>query len=601
MTQTETYPHFETHAGQKRSKSTPWLIAFFATVITAIVRWVMLDGPVIVKADDAMRLVQVYDFLGGQGWFDTMQHRLGLEGGTVMHWSRLVDLPIAALVVSGDFMFGAGRGELVAIWVWWLVPLFAGMLAVMQIAARWVEPEELTAVAIVAASAFLAVGFGPGTFDHHNVQLALCLWMMAGLTSSCGARWSMPVAAICAALMLAIGMESLPLVAFGGIWLTLAWAMGFVSSRQARAFGLSLVAAMAVLFPMLVPPSQWFSNACDAFSAFHLVMASIGGAGLAAATLFAETRLARFASTMVTGCVAGAALLFVFPHCFSDPLVGLDPLVQQFWLDGIIEAQSIVELWNAEPFSLISYFVFPAIALAVCCLALFTFKAHRAIILLFAGQIALALAVTAWQVRGYGFAMMMAIIPMAFLVVIAKRQFETYRTSTTGFRLAAVWMVSISFFWTIAGDWSQALADGASKTASFATNSDNLEQCLLPNQFAALAAEPQGVVLGGSNLGTRILRHTDHRAISGNYHRNEAGILALIEIMRSAPEDSIETIRALGITHIANCLQTPDGKLFARNAPDGLQAQLNRQQVPEWLEPIPSTVDTHMVVYRVLH
>src|SRR5690606_28265498 len=48
--------------------------------------------------DDIMRLVQVRDLLAGQGWFDLMQYRLGLEGGILMHWSRLVDLPIAALI-----------------------------------------------------------------------------------------------------------------------------------------------------------------------------------------------------------------------------------------------------------------------------------------------------------------------------------------------------------------------------------------------------------------------------------------------------------------------------------------------------------------------
>src|SRR5690606_39616972 len=48
--------------------------------------------------DDVMRLVQVRDLLAGQGWFDLTQYRLGLDGGTLMHWSRLVDLPIALLV-----------------------------------------------------------------------------------------------------------------------------------------------------------------------------------------------------------------------------------------------------------------------------------------------------------------------------------------------------------------------------------------------------------------------------------------------------------------------------------------------------------------------
>ena len=34
--------------------------------------------------DDGMRLVEVRDFLNGQGWFDLMQYRLGLGEGTLM-------------------------------------------------------------------------------------------------------------------------------------------------------------------------------------------------------------------------------------------------------------------------------------------------------------------------------------------------------------------------------------------------------------------------------------------------------------------------------------------------------------------------------------
>ena len=46
--------------------------------------------------DSLLRLVEIRDLLGGQGWFDLHQYRMGPPGGFVMHWSRLVDAPIAA-------------------------------------------------------------------------------------------------------------------------------------------------------------------------------------------------------------------------------------------------------------------------------------------------------------------------------------------------------------------------------------------------------------------------------------------------------------------------------------------------------------------------
>ncbi len=45
------------------------------------------------STDDAMRLVEVRDFMAGQSWFDLTQYRLDPPNGVVTHWSRLIDLP----------------------------------------------------------------------------------------------------------------------------------------------------------------------------------------------------------------------------------------------------------------------------------------------------------------------------------------------------------------------------------------------------------------------------------------------------------------------------------------------------------------------------
>ena len=45
--------------------------------------------------DDAMRYLEVRDWLAGQSWWDVSQHRLW-GGHFAMHWSRLVDVPLTA-------------------------------------------------------------------------------------------------------------------------------------------------------------------------------------------------------------------------------------------------------------------------------------------------------------------------------------------------------------------------------------------------------------------------------------------------------------------------------------------------------------------------
>ena len=71
-------------------------VAAFALSWPLMVK-VWTDG-LYVDTDDAMRMVQVRDWLAGQGWYDLRALRLDPPAGTLMHWSRVVDLPLAALI-----------------------------------------------------------------------------------------------------------------------------------------------------------------------------------------------------------------------------------------------------------------------------------------------------------------------------------------------------------------------------------------------------------------------------------------------------------------------------------------------------------------------
>jgi len=69
------------------------------------------------STDDAMRLVEVRDLIAGQGWFDLMQHRLD-PPGVSMHWSRVIDAPLAALIVMLRPLTGVAGAEAVTLILW---------------------------------------------------------------------------------------------------------------------------------------------------------------------------------------------------------------------------------------------------------------------------------------------------------------------------------------------------------------------------------------------------------------------------------------------------------------------------------------------------
>ena len=66
---------------------------------------------VLSDTDDNMRMMQVRALLHGQGWFDLRQYRLDPPFGANIHWSRLVDLPIAGLILLLRPLIGGANAE----------------------------------------------------------------------------------------------------------------------------------------------------------------------------------------------------------------------------------------------------------------------------------------------------------------------------------------------------------------------------------------------------------------------------------------------------------------------------------------------------------
>ena len=96
-----------------------WLLAgsiFLSVVAVSLLKGRLgHPGP---DGDDVMRLVQIRDLLAGQGWFDLHQYRLGPDGGTLMHWSRIPDLPIVVLTGLFDLFLPHDTALAWAISVW---------------------------------------------------------------------------------------------------------------------------------------------------------------------------------------------------------------------------------------------------------------------------------------------------------------------------------------------------------------------------------------------------------------------------------------------------------------------------------------------------
>ena len=162
------------------------LIAWLGIAVYYVAqRWTGIHYLQLGDTDDNMRLMQVRAWLGGQGWYDLRQYRLNPPLGFDMHWSRLVDLPIAGLIVLLRPFVGPREAEMLACGIAPLLPLSIAILGIGVTVRRLVSVYAwpLGIVLLLCCSATMLM-YMPERIDHHGWQLAMLSLAVAGLSAA---------------------------------------------------------------------------------------------------------------------------------------------------------------------------------------------------------------------------------------------------------------------------------------------------------------------------------------------------------------------------------------------------------------------------------
>ena len=551
--------------------------------------------------DSLLRLVEVRDLIGGQGWFDLVQHRLGAGGGVPMHWSRLVDAPLAALVLAASTLTGsAAAGEAVARVLWPAVLFFAAMYFTLRAARRFAgEAAVLPALVIGGAALHYTGVFAPGALDHHNLQIVLTLASLSFLLDALSRGGFAPGAAAggCSALMLGVAIEALPYAAAGGV----VAAVGLLLApermwRTAAGFGLALCSVAAAAFGITIAPGAWRAAACDSFSLPHLAAAALAGLGLAAvagsATLRSSGRV-RLAALAGLAALLALMLAAFFPECLQDPYAGLDPRLKKWWLDAVAEAQPFGRVLALDPALAAGHYGPPLVGLLFLAASLRDRPSRRdaAVAGAFLGA---AFLVSLWQIRGSMFSIPLAAVPLAAFVAGCRNR-ASGKVSDTAVILGA-WLASFSVVWSpAAGSLMQVSSRGEPVSAGALPGS-----CQAEADFRFLAGLSPTGVLVVSNLGAPVLAHTPHRVLAGPYHRNVEGNLAALDAFTGPARTARDIVLRHGMTIVAVCPGNDETRVLAARAPEGLLAGLTRGDVPDWLEAVPGAGSGPLRLFRVL-
>jgi hypothetical protein len=571
-----------------------WLAA------TVAIAWPSINGGVFdaMSTDDAMRLVQVRDWIGGQGWFDLFQHRLDPPGAS-MHWSRVVDVPLAALILLLRPLIGTHGAETVTLFLWPLLLFAAALMLVAAIARQMsgrVTNAQITAVMLAVLSAPALIHFRPGAIDHHNAQIVLLLALVL-LTSQIEQNaLKAALGGLAASLSLAIGIEMLPAIAAIGIAVfgLFVW-RGASVSRQIAAFGAALAASSLLLAPALLPLPSLALPVCDAFGGPVLLLVAGGGISLMVMVgidrLHSTLRL-RLATGAASAIALVGAFLSLFAGCIASPYAQLDPLVTSLWVDKVVESMSLATMLQLTPQKVLGFYGFPLMTMGFSAAALIRSNPpgrFRWIVGIM--TLAALVGLSFWEMRAAAAASMVAAPIFAASLVTLRPTLAPGRSLV----LLALAVSPASF--AALGLSAKPLIDVVFKPQMTIAERD-ASTCQTVSDVASMTRLPKGRVMAPIDLGPMILVDTDHAVFAAPYHRNNDGIVAMLKLMLAPGPAARQILSDRRVDYVVTCSAAPEQDLV-NLAPDGLAARLGRGETPDFLEPLDLGPAHKISVWRV--
>jgi hypothetical protein len=567
-------------------------IALVLTVGWAMKDWSRLSRLLLPDHDDMMRLAQVRDWLAGQATNDWTQYRMAPPDGSPMHWSRVNDLGIAALILLASPLVGQAPAELFAVLVYPGLLFACALFLSARIGARlWGTSGGLVAMVLTALAYPGTTVFVPGRIDHHALQVVLVQSFVLLLMHPPG-RVRGVLAGAVAAVSLVVGLETAPQVfALVGV-LALFWVVrgsAEVSRLSGFAAGLGMT---TLLFVAFLRPKYWPAALCDAFTpasatATLLVAAALGA--LAAGSARLDGWRQRIVAGAILGTLAVGLTLAAFPGCISGPYGTVDPFLLRYFIPMIDEANGLF----AQP-RLGRIIAIGGVVTAACVASVWMAWRERGrwpITMPIAAVVLVSGLIMMFQVRGTYLGAPLGAPVLAGLVVVARR-----RTRWQVPAIIGAWLVSAGVVHATASDRIERLTVAERNVASAQTKTH--VRCSVGDTWEQVGHRPAGVAMASTKVAAYLLVATHHSTVGAGYHRNNRGNIAMYHFFLSAPERSLQIARDWKTDYVLFCPGDFGEIDVSRRFPGSLAAALERGRTPAWLEPL-ALHGTPLKLYRV--
>ncbi|MBN8646589.1 MAG: hypothetical protein J0L55_01445 [Caulobacterales bacterium] len=574
-------------------------LLFVAIVRVALPSWNKIQIWQLNDNDDAMRILQVRDWLNGQGFYDLINHRLNPPNGGDIHWSRLSDLPLAISELILRPFLGIDMAEKAAAFG---VPLIlAAIFAFCVGRAANIVVKSYAAIFIGVFMAVMTPGvmgyFSAGRVDHHGLQLIFLACAFWGLMAR--DKKGAILAGLSIPASLTIGLELLPILGLMVAWVAIIWAIrGDETREQTKVFSLWFALGTILGFVINVAPNDYLNGANDRLSIAQVLPILTGCVGLYFAAHFMSGRKIwyRFFSLMALGGVV-LGIIVQFPVLFKPPYWQTNALMQRMWLSIVSETFPLTRLIKNEISVAINLGMFVILTtlagLIKLGLLIKDYKKHENREIDNWALMAPLLLITTLmlfflQARFAGQAAAIAVVVASVLLADLYEKHGLLNALIIGLALNPIIPTSVAagynkFFPKKKGQYET--GGGAN--------------CVNTPAFAELAKLPPGKIVGNIDLGARALLTTHHTVLAAPYHRNQGNFTAY-DILMTKTDAALAKLHSNNVQYVAYCRKSAEIGNMERETPNGLIADLRKGIVPDYLKPIPTPPKSDVIAYSVV-
>lgn len=588
---------------ERRWRTVFWMLFTGTCAYFLFYKWGQIRWLGLADTDDNMRLAEVKAWLDGQAWFDLRQHKLAPPDGLNIHWSRIVDLPIAAMLLIFRPIVGDYMAQQIACAVAPMLALGPALWAMILAVRRLIHPRAYPiAFAIMLCAQTTLFMWMPLRVDHHGWQLATLMLVVAGLADPNGRRGG-AVAGLATAVSFGIGLELIPMMTIAGASVALRWALGTNGNRaeagRLAAYAIALGGGCAIAFGGFASYDNR-AMVCDVLSPVYLATLLLTSALLLGLSFVRSgSRALRLVLLLAAGALIAGFFAISFPQCLGRP-EHISPELARMWFDNIREVKPLyTKPWRDA----LGTAWLPVIGTIGAVIA--AWQARRAPTAGAWMSIALLSLVAtlglAWQSRFGPQAQLIGVFGATSLAwLLLPRLLES---SWSLIRIGGTLFV----FFALSGQLAQfatmipPTAKEVRSASAAAKAAENARRCPTLPALRQLDALPPATMLTFIDMGPRLITMTRHSAIAGPYHRNGDIILEVQRAFRStSPEVAHAVMKRHGATMLLLCPGMAESTIYRAQARDGFYMQIMDDKVPAWLTPVALPANSPFRLWRMV-